>query len=268
MSHDGLPARARIGAREAAADRRTGLAAIAGLTMTLAVAACGGTSSSGNVAGASGTPLASVGTGASASAEASASAGGSGLAQGFLTFQELNASKVFGGGTITDLGDGTVAVTLGVVAVGYADPLPARLVSGSCADAASAPAPSYAPPPPSPSAEASGAGASAPASVAPSVAASPSAAESGSPAPATLPVELTPVALGGSNTVVQIDLQTLLSSPSSVLIYKSQADPQLVACSDVTPTLVIPSGAPSSAGSAAPSESPMASVAASGSTAP
>ena len=85
---------------------------IAGLTITLAVAACGSTSSSSNAAGATGTPPASTEASASASAEASASAGGSGLSQGFLTFQEQNASKVFGGGTITDLGDGSSAVTL------------------------------------------------------------------------------------------------------------------------------------------------------------
>lgn len=264
MPHDGLPVRADPGARAAVADRvaaahvtttsapRTTrrLAAFGAVTAALIVAACGSTSGSGAVSGATGTPLASSGTGASASASAEASAGASGaLNQGFLTFQEQNASKVFGGGTITDLGDGSSAVTLGIVAVGYADPLPARLVSGACTDAAAAPLPSYAP---LPSAEASGA-ASPEASAAPSAAASAdesAPAESGSPAPATLPVELTPVQLGGSNTVVQIGLSDILASPSSVLVYKSQAEPTLVACSDVTNTLVLPSSAPAASAEA------------------
>ena len=279
MSYDGRPERAALpaSARAAATDRRTGGLAIAGLSLTLALAACGGSASSGGVAGATGTPLASTGAGASTEASASASAGASGaLNQGFLTFTEQNASKVFGGGTITDLGDGSSAVTLGVVAVGYTDPLPARLVTGSCADAAAAPAPSFSIEP-SESAGASAAAsaaASAPApSTAPSLAASAGAsgpAESVAPSPATLPIDLTPVSAGGSNTVVQIDLASLLSSPSSVLIYKSAADPQLVACADVSQTLVIPSAgtgsssAPAESSGAGSSEVPMAS----GSTAP
>ena len=265
MSNDGRPVRALDGARATAADRRIGIIAIAGLTLTMAaLAACGTAGSSGGVAGATATPVASME--ASASTEASASAGASGaLNQGFLTFQEENSSKVFGGGTITDLGDGSVAVTLGIVAVGYTDPLPARLVTGSCADAASAPAPSFSVAP-SESAGASAAASAAAPSTAPSLAASAeasagaSASEGASLAPVTLPVDLTAVAGGGSNTVVQIDLQSLLSTPSSVLVYKSAADPQLVACSDVTATLVLPSGG---AGASAPATSPEASPAAS-----
>ena len=273
MSHDGRPERVMSGARAAEPDRRTRVIAIAGLglSLSLALAACGSSTGSGGVAGATGSPVSS--SQASASAEASASAAASGLSQGFLTFQEENASKVFGGGTITDLGDGSSAVTLGVVAVGFTDPLPARLVSGSCADAATAPLPSYAPPP---SEAPSGAPASAAPREAPSVAPSltPSAAAgseapSVAPTPATLPVELTPVSAGGSNTVVQIALSDVLATPSSVLIYKSAADPSLVACSDVTPTLVIPSGAPAASAAASEpaasgSEVPMAS----GSSAP
>jgi hypothetical protein len=266
MSHDGRPVRAASGARATEPDRRARVMAIAGLGLglTLALAACG-TSNNGGVAGATGTPAASDLP--SASAEASASAAASnGLNQGFLTFQDENSSKIFGGGTVTDLGDGSSAVTIGIVAVGFTDPLPARLVTGSCADAATAPLPSFAPPP------SEAAGSAAPASVAPSVAPSVAAsagasAATGSVAPtrATLPIELTPVAGGGSNTVIQLALADLLASPSSVLVYKSAADPSLVACSDVSPTLVLPSSAPAaSAPAASASELPMAS----GSTAP
>lgn len=269
MSHDGRPVRAAIGARAAAADRRTGILAIAGLGLALTIAACGGTSSSGGVAGATGTPLASTETSPSAESSAAASPSGSGLNQGFLIFQEQNASKVSGGGTITDLGDGSVAVTLGVVAVGFTDPMPTRLVSGSCADAASAPPPSFAP---EPSAAASAAASAAPSLAAPSVEASAGASASASgatgsvaPSPATLPVDLIPAEAGGSNTIVQIALADLLSSPSSVLVYKSAAEPTLVACGDISNTLQIPSSAPASA----PAASAEASMpAASGSTTP
>jgi hypothetical protein len=257
MSHDGLPARAGTGAREAVADRRTGLLAATGLTLILITAACGGSSSSGGVAGATGTPEASTATSAP-STEASASAS-AGLNKGFLVFQEENSSKVNGGGTVIDLGDGSVAVSLGVVAIGFDEPMPARLVSGACADAASAPVPSF---PPAPSA-----GASAAASLAPSVepSAGASAGESMAPTPVTLPVDLTPVTGGSSSTVVQIGLADLLASPSSVLLYKSAAEPTLVACADVTQSLAIPSTAPS----ASASEMPAGSLpAASGSTAP
>ena len=252
MSYDGLPARASTGARAAAADRRTGLLGAAGLTLILILAACGGSSSSGGVAGATGTPEASTATGASPSTEVAPSAS-AGLNKGFLVFQEQNASKVFGGGTLIDLGDGSVAISLGVVAIGYDEPLPARLVSGACSDAASAPSPSYAVPSAAPSA-----GASAAASVAPSIepSAEASAGASGAPTPATLPVDLTPVNGGSSSTVVQIALSDLLASPSSVLLYKSAAEPTLVACADVAAQLLVPSGAPGASGgteSAAPS---------------
>jgi hypothetical protein len=261
MSHDGLPARAGTGAREAVADRRTGLLAATGLTLILITAACGGSSSSGGVASATGTPEASTATSAP-STEASASAS-AGFNKGFLVFQEENSSKVNGGGTVIDLGDGSVAVSLGVVAIGFDEPMPARLVSGACADAASAPVPSF---PPAPSAGAS-ARASAAASLAPPVepSAAASAGESMAPTPATLPVDLTPVTGGSSSTVVQIGLADLLASPSSVLLYKSAAEPTLVACADVTQSLAIPSTAPS----AMASEMPAGSLpTASGSTAP
>ena len=275
MSHDGRPVRAAIGARVAAADRRTGIFATVGLGLALTIAACGGSGSSGGVAGATATPLATTET--SPSAEASASASSSGLVQGFLIFQEQNASKISGGGTITDLGDGSVAVTLGVVAVGFTDPMPTRLVSGSCADAASAPPPSFAPPSAEPSGAASAGASTAPSVAAPSIAASAEASAEASgatgsvaPSPATLPIDLKPAEGGGSNTIVQIGLSDLLSSPSSVLVYKSAADPTLVACGDITNTLQLPSGAPAASAPAASAGASMeASLpAASGSTTP
>ena len=61
-----------------------------------------------------------------------------------IVFNEANSSKVFGGGVLNDLGDGTTAVTLGVVAIGFTDPMPANLEAGACADLATA-APSGAP---------------------------------------------------------------------------------------------------------------------------
>jgi hypothetical protein len=277
MSYDGRPVRAAFGARAAAADRRTGILAIAGLGLALTIAACGGSASSGGVAGATGTPLASTEASASAESSAAASPSGSGLNQGFLIFQEQNASKVSGGGTITDLGDGSVAVTLGVVAVGFTDPMPARLVSGSCADAASAPPPSFAPEPSAAASSGTSAGASAaPCVAAPSMGprAGASAEASGAtgsvaPSPATLPVDLVPAEAGGSNTIVQIALADLLSSPSSVLVYKSAAEPTLVACGDISNTLQIPSSAPASAPAASAEASMEASFpAASGSTTP
>jgi hypothetical protein len=273
MPDDGLPVRA-ASARAAVADRPESRRFLAAgiATIALIAAACSSTSSSGGVGGATGVP--STTTSEAPSVEVSAAP--SAAQQGFLTFQEQNASKVFGGGTATDLGDGSSAITLGIVAVGYTDPLPARLVAGACTDAASAPLPSYAPPP---SAAASGAASAAPSVAAPSAAASAAAsmsaselpslpAESSAPTPATLPIDLTPVSAGGSNTVVQLPVAQLLSSPSSVLLYKSMAEPTLVACSDITATLVIPSSSPGAVQSAEPSA--MASEAAlpSGSTTP
>jgi hypothetical protein len=266
MSHDGRPVRAETGAHVTDTDRRTGILATAGLGLTLVLAACGGTASSGSAAVASGTPAASAASSASAEASASAAASGSGLNQGFLVLQAQNASKVSGGGTITDLGDGSVAVTVGVVAIGFDDPMPVRLVSGTCADAATAPAPSFAVPSAEPS---GGAAARAAASTAPSVAASAEAsAATGSvaPSPATLPVDLVPASAGASNTIVQIPLADLLSTPSSVLIYKSAAEPTLVACGDISNTLQIPSSAPAASAPAASTEA--SAPAASGSTTP
>jgi hypothetical protein len=243
MSHDGLPVRAGIGARVAAADRPTStpkrlttIAAFGAITM-LALAACAGGATQ-SPAGQSTAPGGSAPTTSSApSAEASVTPSAPAATQATLSFKEANASKIFGGGIITDLGDGSSAVTIGVVAIGFTDPMPAQIVASDCATAVAAPVPSAG-------------GSAAPASPAASPAASTPPASAGAsvaPTPATLPVKLTDVAGGSSNTVVQIGVADLLAAPSAVVIHKSAADATVVACSDVVAApLAIPSDLPSS----------------------
>ena len=190
----------------------------------LAIAACGSSSSSGGVAGATGTPEASVALpseAATPSAEASASAAASApaLNQAFLQFEPQNDSNITGGAILTDLGDNQTAVTIGVVAAGVTDPMPANVVPSDCAGAATAS------PPPA-------------ASAAPSAAASP--AGSAEPSGAATPLDPTTVlrlgdlSAGSSNTVLALVLDDLLSTPHAVVIYRSAADPTVVACADVT----------------------------------
>jgi hypothetical protein len=197
----------------------------------LAITACGSSTSSGGVAGATGTPAAvSAPVSAPASAPASASPSGSGLNQAILQFQQANNSGITGGAIITDLGNNQSAVTIGVVAAGVTEPMPANLAPGDCATMTSGGA-SASP------------GASAAASAAPSVAASaaPSAAASGSAAPSGSPIPLNPgdtaklgdLSAGSSNTVVNIGLDGLLSQPYTIVIYKSATDQTVVACADV-----------------------------------
>jgi len=203
--------------------------ASAGLVATaiLTIAACGSSTSSGGVAGATGTPAASsppVSAPVSAPASAPASAG---LNQATLQFQQENNSGITGGAILTDLGNSQTAVTIGVVAAGITDPMPASLAPGDCATMSAGGA-SASP------------GASGSASAAPSVAA-PSAAASGSAAPSGSPVPLNPgdtaklgdLSAGASNTVVNIGLDGLLSQPYAVVIYKTATDATVVACADV-----------------------------------
>jgi len=203
--------------------------ASAGLVATaiLTIAACGSSTSSGGVAGATGTPAASsppVSAPVSAPASAPASAG---LNQATLQFQQENNSGITGGAILTDLGNSQTAVTIGVVAAGITDPMPASLAPGDCATMSAGGA-SASP------------GASGSASAAPSVAA-PSAAASGSAAPSGSPVPLNPgdtaklgdLTAGASNTVVNIGLDGLLSQPYAVVIYKTATDATVVACADV-----------------------------------
>ena len=100
----------------------------------LAITACGSSTSSGGVAGATGTPATSAApASAPASAAASAAPSGSGLNQAILQFQQANNSGITGGAIVTDLGNNQSAVTIGVVAAGVTDPMPANLAPGDCA---------------------------------------------------------------------------------------------------------------------------------------
>jgi hypothetical protein len=121
-------------------------AALTGLAFPsiLALAACG----SGGVGSASGTPagaspsvaapslVASEAPSAEPSAEASPSGSESGtsLNQAMLQFEAKSDSGITGGAILTDLGDGETAVTIGVVAIGFADPMPAHIYEGTCDD--------------------------------------------------------------------------------------------------------------------------------------
>jgi len=203
--------------------------ASAGLVATaiLTIAACGSSTSSGGVAGATGTPAASsppVSAPVSAPASAPASAG---LNQATLQFQQENNSGITGGAILTDLGNSQTAVTIGVVAAGITDPMPASLAPGDCATMSAGGA--------SASPGASGSASAAPSGAAPSAAASGSAAPSGSPVPLNPgdTAKLGDLTAGASNTVVNIGLDGLLSQPYAVVIYKTATDATVVACADV-----------------------------------
>jgi hypothetical protein len=193
----------------------TGLVAAA----VLAIAACGTSTSSGGVAGATGTPATSAAPPSAAppSVEASASAAESApaLNQAVLQFQEQNDSGIIGGAILTDLGENQTAVTIGVVAAGVTEPMPANVLPNDCASAATA-----SPPPP--------------ASAAPSAAASPAASGSAAPLDPTTILRLGDLTAGSSNTVLALVLDDLLSTPHAVVIYRSAADPTIVACADIT----------------------------------
>jgi pilus assembly protein FimV len=196
----------------------------------LAITACGSSTSSGGVAGATGTPGTSPAASAAASASAEASAAASGLKQALLDFKSENGSTITGGAILTDLGNNQTAVTIGVVAAGVTDPMPASILPGDCTTLSTggtsgSPAPSG----------------SAAASAAPSAAAA-SAAASGSAEPSASAVPLNPgdvvklgdLAAGSSNTVVSIGLDGLRSVPYAIVINKSATDTTVVACADVT----------------------------------
>ena len=182
----------------------------------LAIAACGSSSSSGGVAGATGTPATSAAPPASASAaasmeaSASPSSSGSALNQAFLQFEAQNDSNITGGAILTDLGDNQTAVTIGVVAAGVTDPMPANVVPSDCASAE--------PGTPAPSAAASEA---------------PAASAAASLDPTTI-LKLGDLAAGSSNTVLALTLDALTESPHAIVIYRSPADGTIVACADIT----------------------------------
>jgi hypothetical protein len=196
---------------------RAAVTALVGVA-AFALVACG----SGGVGGATGTPaVGSTSPEASSpvtsaepsmSAEASASPGSSlALNQAFLQFQEIGGSKITGGAILTDLGNNQTAVTIGVVAAGVVDPMPANIVAGTCADL--------------------GASASPGASAAASPAAPASAGASLAP---TTNLKLSDLTAGASNTVVDASLDSLLASPSAIVIEKSAKDHTAVACADIT----------------------------------
>ena len=119
--------------------RVTRAAAIALTAVSMfAVAACGGSIGSGAVAEATGTPGVSAEPSpapiASASTAPSASASPSGvvLNQAIINFQPKGGSSITGGAILTDLGDGELAVTIGVVAAGITEPMPAHLHGSLC----------------------------------------------------------------------------------------------------------------------------------------
>ena len=266
MSHDGLPARAQIGARAASTDRPSvpgasppgsthliGRIATIGAITAFAFAAC--SSSSGTAApGASGTSAASTPGSSVASPAPSPSA--SGPTRIVVQVVAENNSKVTGGAVLSDLGDGSTAVTVGVVAIGFTDPMPAQIVPGNCAAMAGL----------TPSAAPSGAASMgptmgpsmAPSSV-PSVVASASGGASGSPGPSASvdpngPFPLKDVTGGSSNTVVPTTLSNLLAKPFAIVIHKSAADPTVVACADITAAgIAVPSGLESTMPSSLPS---------------
>lgn len=185
---------------------RVAVTALVGVA-AFALVAC----SSGGVAGASATPAAgSTSPEASApvtSAEPSTSAGasaspGSSLAlnQAFLQFQEIGGSKITGGAILTDVGNDQTAVTIGVVAAGITDPMPASIVPLTCAIL---------------------------------VAGGPAASAGASLAPTTI-FKLSDLTAGASNTVVDASLETLLATPNAIVIEKSAKDHTIAACADIT----------------------------------
>jgi hypothetical protein len=203
-----------------------------------AVAACGSSTGSGGVAGTTSSPAASAPPAASPSGGSSPSAAGSGAAlnQALLQFQTVGGSSITGGAILTDLGDGTTAVTIGVVAAGVTEPMPAELAPGTCADmtagggASASPGASGASP-------AASAAASPAASAAASPAASGAASPSGEPGPVTAgpngEYKLNDLNAGSSNTVIGTGLDALLGTPSAIVIHMSAADMSAVACADV-----------------------------------
>jgi hypothetical protein len=187
----------------------------------------------------------------------------SGVGKANAIFKPAGGSTVSGGAVLSDLGGGQTAVTVGVVAIGFADPMPGIVFEGDCTSPPTLTAQS---PPPSESAAAS-AEASAAASAEASASAGASAAASASAEPSveatiTLPAgqfALRDLSAGTSATTIQVPLADLLSTPHAIALYKSAVETTVVACGDITETL--PSAAPASASTA--SEAP--SAAASGS---
>jgi hypothetical protein len=236
MSYDGPPAKAR---------RLPALFTILG-AIVFALAACSSGATS------SGTPVTATATGTPATTPAASPAppastaptGPTGPTQ--IAFPRQNASPVFGGGLLNDLGNGSTAIALGIVAVGYTDPLTAEIVSGACSAISVGPGASMSP-------DVSAAPSAAAASSEPSAPAA-----SAAPTPATLPIWLTPVSGGASRSIVQMSLADLLGSPTSIVVHHSAADPSPVACADITTSQAAPAAPGPSSIAPAPSAAPKA----------
>jgi hypothetical protein len=257
MSDDGLSVPAPFGTAAAITDRPTDEAfpprstrpfrriASLGAITALILAACGSSSGSSST-GASAT------SGASAPGVASPEASPSASAPARIIIQVVpeNNSKISGGAILSDLGDGSSAVTVGVIAIGVEDPMPAEIEAGSCADLVAA-APSAAP-----GSSASPAPSAAPSAV-PSVVASAGASESAGPSASVNPngpFPLKDISGGSSNTVVPVSLSNLLAQPFAIVIHASATDPTIVACADITAAgIPVPSGLESAIPSLLPS---------------
>ena len=116
-------------------------AALTGLAIPaiLGLAACQGATTGSTAspsASAAATPSASASAEPSAEPSVSAQPSASGVAlnQAIVQFEAQSDSGITGGAILTDLGDGELAVTIGVVAIGFADPMPAHIHEGTCAD--------------------------------------------------------------------------------------------------------------------------------------
>ena len=118
---------------------RTALAALL-LPLGLLLAACntGGAATSSPVTSASPPPSATAPASAepseSAAASPSASPSGIALNQAVLQFEAQNDSGITGGAILTELDGGETAVTIGVVAVGVAAPMPTHIPGGTSDD--------------------------------------------------------------------------------------------------------------------------------------
>jgi hypothetical protein len=233
---------------------RTRIVAALGVAV-LALAACqqGSTASP---SAASAAPVTSTEPSASASAAASGSPSAS-FAQLFPVFQARGGSELTGGAIVTDVEDGS-SVVIGIVLPGATESFPAALVEGDCAsiqDPGPTPPAGYIP---EPSVEPSGS------AVAPSVepsAAAPSPSAEPSPSgsmSAELPLWLTPIAVGSSNSVIPLTTSDLTAAPHAIVIEMGATDPMIIACADLQEGAPTP---PSPAGSA-PATSPEASGAA------
>ena len=126
----------------------------------------------------------------------------------FLQFEPQNDSNITGGAILTDLGDNQTAVTIGVVAAGVTEPMPANIVPNDCASAEPARHRRRGSLPPRPAAA--------------------------SLDPTTI-LQLGDLAAGSSNTVLALTLDDADRQPHAVVIYRSPADGTIVACADITP---------------------------------